>query len=439
MLAWIAPVFVFGVSILVHELGHFLAARRVGIDVEKFSFGFGPKLFSIKRGGTEYCISMLFFFGGYVKMAGDELGEERKSEITGREFLSKSPGKRNLVVLAGPFMNFLLALSLYTAVFRIGMPVPATLDGLRIAEVKEDSLWAQAGLQEGDRITALERKPVETLGDLFKIIVLNPNKPLEVELDRGGERITTVVTPERDEEGFPIIDMVPSQAALLGQILPGYPAEAAGLHSGDEILAIGRQKINNWNEMSQIIRGKPGEEIELLAKRDNEQVKIKVTPILDKEKGFAVIGVTCGTKFEIRRYGLIQSFGKGFIKCREDIRMVLKTLKLLISGQVSAKHIAGPIGIIQISSQVARTGFIPLLLLIALININFGIINLFPIPITDGGHLVLFSIEAIRGRPLSEKKQLVIQKIGFAFLITLIVLVSYNDIVRWAGHLFKGR
>ncbi|MCK4261739.1 RIP metalloprotease RseP [bacterium] len=432
----IAPIFVFGISILVHELGHFLAARRAGIDVEKFSFGFGPKLVGIKRGQTEYCICLLFFFGGYVKMAGDEMGEEPKGERTGREFLSKPPSKRSLVVLAGPLMNLLLAVIVYTAVFRIGMPEPVTPDGLRIAEVKEGSPWARAGLQGGDRITALEGKAVETWNRFFKIIVLNPNKPLELELNRGGKRIITSVNPERDEGGLPIIDdILPSQSAILGQVHSGYPAEAAGLCSGDEILAIDGREINSWNEMSKIIRAKPGEETELLVKRDNEQIKVKVTPVLDKEKGFAVIGVTCGTRFEIRRYGLVQSFGKSLIQSKEDICMLFKFLKLLICRQISPKNIAGPIGIIHISGQVAQAGFIPLLLLIALININFGIINLFPIPIVDGGHIVLFSIEAIRRKPLSEKKLVVIQKIGIAFLITMLVLISYNDILRLAGEL----
>lgn len=438
MLIWIAPIFVFGISILVHELGHFLAARRAGIDVEKFSLGFGPKLVGIKRGQTEYCICLLFFFGGYVKMAGDEMGEERKAEITGREFLSKSPGMRNLVILAGPLMNLLLAVIVYTAVFRIGVPEPVTPDGLRIAEVKEGSPWARAGLQRGDRITALEGKAVETWRDFFKIIVLNPNRPLELELNRGGDRITTLVNPEKDERGLPIIDdILPSQLAILGQVRSGYPAEAAGLRSGDKILAIDGREINSWDEMSKIIQGKSGEKIELLVKRDSEHFKVKVTPVLDKQLGFAVIGVTPGTKFEIRRYGLVQSFGKSLIRAKEDICMLFRFLKLLIRGQISPKNIAGPIGIIQISGQVAQAGIIPLLLLLALININFGIINLFPIPIVDGGHIVLFSIEAIRRKPLSEKKLVAIQKIGIAFLITLLVLVTYNDILRWAGELLK--
>ncbi len=258
--------------------------------------------------------------------------------------------------------------------------------------------------------------------------------PLQIEFERGEERITALVSPEKDKRGLPLIDIVLSRTAVVGQVLPGYPAEAAGLQPGDEILAIDDQSIKNWNEMSQIIHGKAGEEIELLVRRGSEQLKVKVTPALDHERRVGVIGIN---DFVLLRYGLLQSLGKSFVRAKEDVALLFEVLRGLIWRTMSPRHVAGPIGIIQLSGQYAKLGFLPLILLIAMININLAVINLFPIPVLDGGHILLFSIEAIRRKPLSEKKLVVIQKIGIAFFITLLVLVSYNDILRWAGELLK--
>lgn len=431
----LGPLLTFGLSILVHELGHFLAAKKAGIEVEKFSLGFGPKLIGFKRGETEYLLSLIFFFGGYVKMAGEEPGEGKKREPTGREFFSKTPGQRIRVVLAGAAMNFVLAILLYTVVFRLGFPLPANFDDTTIGEVVESSSWAEAGFQAGDKIVTVAGKTVKNWDEIVKTIILHPPKPITIEILRAGKKMALSVSPERDEEtGLSAIDIGPTSLALIGQVIPGYPAEKAGLKSGDRILIVDGEIVEDWDRMTELIQEKAGKEVEMLVRRKEEEFLVKLTPILDEERGVGMIGINY---MVVRRYPLLESFGRSFIKAKEDIFMVAKVMKRLILKQIPAKSMAGPVGIIYISGQVARTGIVPLLMLIAFINVNFAMINILPIPVADGGHLVLFSLEAIRGRPLSENKQIIIQKIGIAFLITLFVLITYNDIIRWIGQGIK--
>ncbi len=331
----------FGLVIFFHELGHLIAAKRMGVRVEKFSLGFGPEWLGFTRGGTRYVVSLIPV-GGYVKMAGEHPAEKR--EGTPDEFLSQKWWRRILIVASGPAMNFILAIVIFSLMaFFVGIMIPHY------------------------------------------------------------------------------------ESTEVGSVIPEMPAEKAGVLEKDKIISVDGKEVDNWSEMAEIIHSRPGEEISVEILRGKEEVILKVVPQYDEVRGVGLIGI--GPAWHTRKYNFISSILGGFQQTAFLIVLTLKYIWLMLLGAVKPA-VTGPVGIAQMVAQVARTGVYQLLSLIAVISAEIGLFNLFPIPLLDGGHATFYLVEGITGKPLDEKKMRIAQTIGAAIIVFLLVLVTYQDILR---------
>jgi len=350
MITLLATIFVLGILIFVHELGHFLVAKKSGIRVERFSLGFPPKLIGKKIGDTEYCISWIPL-GGYVKMAGEEPDEK---ELKGEpwEFMSKPVRTRALVVFAGPAMNFILAILIFWGIIFL------------------------AGRQE-----------------------------------------------------------IHEDTNQIGLVAPGGPADKAGIKSGDQIISINGIEVSTFKDMAEIIHQQVEKPVEVKWRRDEEEYTAMITTykdrVLDEEGQFKYIGkIGIGPTYTIIKVGFFRALLEG---TDTSIFILVETIKFiigLITGTASIKLVGGPVFIAQVAGQTAKTGMVSLLSFTALLSVNLCLINVLPIPVLDGGHLLFLGIEKIKGRPLSLKQRAAMQQIGLAFLILLIIFVTYNDFLR---------
>ena len=348
-------IIIFSVLIVVHEFGHFIAARRAGVKVEQFAIGFGKPLLKINGKETQFLICLIPL-GGYVKMAGDT-----RSECKGRdfEFLSKPVGVKMKIVFAGPLFNYLLALVLFVIIAAIGFPYPA---------------------------------------------------------------------------------------AVVGDVLDGYPAKAAGLMSKDKVLEVNNIAVENWPEMAKLIY-ESEKEVLLKVKRDGEVISLNI-PLREKEitddfgkrKKVSIMGITASSEINVVKYSFPQSLLKGAEALFNLTFLIIKGFIFIIIGVIPFKEaMAGPVGIYYITSEAAKIGIVAVLHLMAALSVSLAIINLFPMPILDGGHLLIFTIEKIRRKMLSEKTEDILTRFGFGVLVFLIVFVLYNDIVRFGPKIWKGR
>ncbi|MFZ2446428.1 MAG: RIP metalloprotease RseP [Syntrophobacteraceae bacterium] len=341
---------VLGVLIFVHELGHFLVAKRSGVTVLRFSLGFGPKIVAITRGGTEYRLSMIPL-GGYVKMLGEDTDEELSEEQRAGAFSEQPVLKRMAIVFAGPASNFLLAILIYTFLF------------------------AFAGI------------------------------------------------PERNAE--------------IGSVNAGSPAEQAGLQAGDRVLSINGNPLSTWEELSETIEKQGENPLTLQLKRGERDITVTVTPTVNEVKNIfgemikrPVIGITASEKFTVKHVNPILAGYYALSQTYNISKLFLLTVVKLVQRIVPLQTLGGPILIAQMAGQQAQEGILNLINFIALISINLAVLNLLPIPVLDGGHLFFFLIEAVVGKPLSVKKVELAQKVGMLALLSLMVLVFYNDLMR---------
>jgi len=331
---------IIAVLILVHEAGHFVAARRIGIPVYEFSLGFGSKLFSTKKDGVEYSLRLIPL-GGYVRMAGEEPGDANNPN----GFNHRTPLEKMIVSFAGPFMNFVLAILIFIYTFAV----------IGIAQPVDD--------------------------------------------------------------------------AILGEVIKDKPAYEAGLQSGDRILEVDRQKVSSWQDFVGIIQDEPaGQPILLTVQREGKNLALSVTPTVNESNGKSMLGVY--SQIEYERQGIITSIKMGFIQTYQMTVLLLQGLGMLISGGASTSDLAGPVGIASMVGEAARGGIVYLLSFSAFLSINLGILNLLPIPALDGSRFVFAIVEAIRRKPMDPEREGFIHWLGFLFLMGLIVLATYNDILR---------
>ncbi len=418
-------IIVISILVFVHEMGHFLVAKWLGIKVEKFSLGFGPKLIGFKKGDTEYLISAAPL-GGYVKLAG-ESAEEKTGAVW--EFYSKSPFQRTLVILAGPFMNILLAVFIFSCIFFTGIEVPYF--EAKIGEIAEGSPGSKADLKKGDIILKANGKQIKDWIKFKHIVLTHPNSTISILIDRNGERKNIQIKTELNKEkggGYlgvspfipPVIDVVDTES----------PAYKAGIRKGDVVLFINDKKISSWNDMTEIIHNSAGEKISLTIKREKEQLKINVVPKLNKTLDIGLIGIIPEFKTITRKYGPIGALVQG---CSQTISLTVLTYRhiwMLIKREISIKTLGGPIMIAQLADKQAKEGLMNLFYFIAMLSISLAVLNMLPIPVLDGGHALFFLIEAIKGKPVSEKWLEWTTKFGIAFLLTLMIYISFNDIMR---------
>lgn len=427
-----------GLLIFIHELGHFLVAKANGIRVERFSLGFGPRLIKIQKGETEYCISALPL-GGYVKMTGQEdFGEEEIVPVDDpRAFSSKGLLARLSVVLAGPGMNLLLPFFLMPLVFILGRSEPKFVRQPPVViGVLEDSPAAQAGIKMGDKITTINGSAVADWNEVLRLSSRPPGSSLTLGWESQGRNQTKDIILTEEEKGAPgLIGIEPSffidVDPVIGEFLPGSPAEKGGLKQGDKIVAINDKPIQNWREMSEGVQGSQGKPLHLTVDRAGQTVEITITPNYDEKLKRYAIGVSKASNpdlFEKYSYGFADAVTKGAEENVALFGLTFRVLKDLVTLKASYKELGGPIRIAQISAKAAQRGIGNFLYLLAFLSIQLGVLNLLPIPVLDGGHIVFMTYEGIARKPLSVRKRLIAQQVGMFLLLTLMVLVTVNDI-----------
>ena len=420
-----------GILVFIHELGHFIIAKLSGVGVLKFSLGFGPKIIGIKRGETEYLISALPL-GGYVKMVGESTDEEVSQEDNEKSFANKPLSKKAAIVAAGPLMNLVLAFVLLPLIYLIGIQIPAYLDKEPIiGYVVKGEIADKAGLKKGDIILSIDDESIKNWEELNTAIISNPNRSLKLKIKRDGALKEILFTPEASSRtGGGIAGFLPPMIPAVGGLNKGLPAEKAGLKVGDTILAVNGVKIDHWMELQQAIQNKKAEEKLLLIKRGNETFTVGIKPELNEDIKAYVIGISPLQETITRRYGPVGAVIEGTKKMGELTIMTFVIIKKLFVGEISIKTLGGPLMIAQVAGQAAESGLTALLSLTAFLSLQLGILNLLPIPVLDGGFFVFFGIEALRGKPLSEKVMTIVQNIGIGLLVLLMVFVTYNDVMR---------
>jgi regulator of sigma E protease len=426
---------VLGVLVFVHELGHFLMARRIGVRVLTFSLGFGPKLLKFRRGETEYAISAIPL-GGYVKMAGENPDES----LSGRpdEFMSRTKWERFLVYIMGPLMNLVLALVVMAFVLYQGADVPAyESEPPVIGRVLEKSPAATAGLKPGDRVVSIEGRDVPTWEALNMAILPKAGREVDIIVLRDGVRQRFEVTPigqTKYEVGD--IGIQPLVHPQIAAVTSGEPADKAGLRKGDVILAVdGLTNVQN-DDLVRHIRSRDGQMVRLSIRRDGTVQQIAVTPRNKR------IGVQL-SPFEVRTIepGPFQAVVMSFERNWEWTKLIFRTLVGLFTRETSVKQLMGPVGIAELSGGAAQLGWIPLFNLMAMISLNLGLLNLMPIPVLDGGHIAIMALEGVARRDFSVRVKERLLIAGFVVLMALMVTVIYNDLTRvqWLERLMPWR
>jgi regulator of sigma E protease len=416
---------VIGILVFVHEFGHFIVAKRSGVRVEKFSLGMGPKIpgLGFKKGDTEYVISALPL-GGYVKMAGENPDEEPTGAPD--EFASKTPWQRAKIAAAGSLTNIVLAFLLMPLVYLVGTYAEGPA---KVGFVDKGSPAEKAGFQAGDVIEEINGRRISDWTKALSLIAVNPDTEVSVTLARNGEKKLLTLRPEAATElKIGTAGIMPDLPAEIGRLRPGLPAEKAGLREHDKILAVDGVTIYHWNQFSLAVKESNGKNLTLLLEREGRRIEQAVTPVMDG--GRYVIGVEPFIRMVFKKYGILESLSLGFSRTIETADLTFITLKKLVSFQLSIKTLGGPVMIAQMSGQAAAAGLSAFIALMATISLSLGILNLLPIPVLDGGLLVFLAIEAVRKKPLTRRVMEVSQSIGAAALITLIAVVSYNDVMR---------
>ncbi len=434
----VAFIFVIGVLVFVHELGHFLAARRIGVRVLTFSLGFGPKIAKFRRGDTEYCISVIPL-GGYVKMAGENPDDKRTGADD--EFMSKSKWERFQVLIMGPVMNIALAIIVMTLVLYQGAEMPAYEEEPPVVgTVVEGSAAEGAGIRVGDRIVSVEGQATATWSDLFVAVMPRADRVISVVVSTDGAQRTIEVTPDSQTE-FEMGDLGvgPVMEPQIRSVTPGEPAELAGLQVDDVIVAVGGDAVTS-EELIKRINTSPGQPLDLTIRHADALREVEVTPAQVGDIG--LIGVSI-SPFPVRivEPGFAEAFTLSLERNYQWSGLIFETLVGLFTAETSPKQLVGPVGIAQLSGGAAELGLVALFSLLSMISLNLGILNLLPVPVLDGGHIVIMALEGVSRHDFSTRAKERMLLVGFVILMTLMVTVIYNDLTRiaWIERLMPWR
>jgi regulator of sigma E protease len=421
---------VLGVLVLLHEWGHFIVAKWCGVRVDVFSIGFGPRLWGVKRGDTDYRLSALPL-GGYVRMAGDNPVEERTGAAY--EFLSRPRWQRCLIAIAGPTMNILLTFVIFMGVFwLVGIPTPTYFRlPPDVVGVSHDA--ATTGVQPGDRIVEVNGAKTSAWKDVFaQAENAKPGDSLTVVVVRNGAQQTLAVPVLADSNSDDLFGF-PAMPLAIDEVLPGTPADKAGLRSADVVTSIDGKPVVTWPQFVDAVHSSDGREIHFAVSRDGKDTPLFVTParMMDPDgKMVWQVGVLPITQDYYERETFVASVRNSAVSTVNGVRQIGNVLGGLASGKVSVRDLQGVIGIARESGRAAKRGPVDLLFLAAVISLNLGLLNLLPIPILDGGHVLMLAIEGAMRRDLSIAFKERFVQVGLVFLLALFGFVMYSDIMR---------
>ena len=425
----LAFVFVLGVMVLIHELGHYLAARYFDVRVESFSIGFGPRLFGFRRGSTDFKVCALPL-GGYVKMAGEQIGEPTGDPD---EFLSKPRWQRLIIVAMGPLFNGVLAVGLLMGLYMFHYETVAFLEEPAVvAAVEEDSPAAAAGIQPDDRILSVDGQETPDWKSVHLATLTAANKTIPVEVERGGQRQTLDIAIRSNEHDVGEAGWIEAATVRLDPI-EGKPAAEAGIEPGDVVLSINGRPIRHDQDVLEMIEGSEGAPLQMALNRDGSPVEVEVAPARDLDQaGNEVwrIGAYIGPVRTVTSLSAGEALEESIETNGENATLIVRFLQGLFEQRMSPRSLEGPIGIARLSGEAARAGWQRLIELMAGISLNLGIFNLLPIPILDGGAILLLLIESVIRRDISLVVKERIVQVGLVFLVLLFAFVMFNDIQK---------
>jgi len=435
LITLIATAITLSVIVFIHEFGHFMAAKVSNVRVERFSMGFGPVLLRIMGGETEYCISAIPF-GGYVRMEGEDpeeaearAAEQAKSGVVrgqDRGFLSKSKLTRAFIVTAGPAMNFLLALVIYTGlVAHTGVGVTTTR---QVGGVFEGTPAEAAGLVKGDTIVSVDGVKVDSWDHLVNLLSTRLGKVSDMVVERDGKPLAITLDLSSAESLYDV-GMYDYRPAIVGEVKLGGPAAKAGLRSGDRIVRVDSVDINSWTGLSQAIGRSPKAELQIEWERSGEMHSSTLTTVdVDGLGKIEIYGMV-----EKRKVGPVEALKRGLDTTLWVAKQIFLLPRMIMKGTAVKDVVGGPVRIGQLAGESMRWGASAFLGFIAAISAQLCLVNLLPIPVLDGGHLLVLAVETVSRRAISFRQRMIAQQIGFAFLMALMVLVTLVDVSRFLG------
>ena len=435
----LALVFVLGVMIFVHELGHFLTAKFFGVRVEVFALGFGPRLFGFRRGETDYRVCALPL-GGYVKMKGENPDEEISGDDD--EFLSRPKWQRFFILFNGPLMNVVLSFLLFTMVFMRGIAVETyRSDPADIGFILPESPAATAGLEPGDRVVAVDGEPISTWQELDLQVLISGGQQIELTVERGSERLRIPATPDAvgpSRQGS--LGMLAHFEPVIAEVTPDTPAAEAGLQPGDRFVQVEGEPIYDWADVTSIVLERPGQPTSFVVDRAGERIAFDIIPETrvgeteDGEQEYGALGVSRAQETELISLTFVPAMGRSLSEIQRQTALVGEILGRLFTGRMSMRSLSGPIEIARYSGAAARTAD-PFMLFyfMAIVSLQLGLLNLLPIPVLDGGHIAVLAFEGITRHDLSMQVKENMMKLGVVLLVTLMLVVITFDILKSFG------
>jgi regulator of sigma E protease len=433
----VALIVTLGILVSIHELGHFLVARRSGVKVLRFSIGFGPPLWSrTDRHGTEFVIAALPL-GGYVRMLDGRDGDVPPEEAH-RSYQRLTPGWRIAIALGGPAANFVLAIAVFWVLLVIGRTEPIPL----LDRVSPETPAYVAGLRGGEEILAVDSEETPSWADVGIALAarLGDSGSIEIaaRVPHEGDRtyripITSWHQGEGDPDLLQSLGLALGLAPVVGEVLPDGPASGAGIATGDRVLSVDGTPVMYWDEIVALVRASPEKTLSLVLERDGAPVEMTVTPQSRTDESGATVGFLGFRAQPLTRdvaYGPVESLTRAVSETWAKTKLMLDLLKKMVVGLVSTKNLSGPITIAKVAGDSARYGLKPFLEVLALLSISLGVLNLLPIPILDGGHVLFCLTEVVIRRPIPERVQAIGVQIGLFIVSGLMVLAFYNDLTR---------
>ncbi|HXW89456.1 MAG TPA: site-2 protease family protein [Terriglobales bacterium] len=436
--AVLAVAVVLGFMILIHEWGHYAAAKLLGVRVEVFSIGFGKRLLGFRRADTDYRISAIPL-GGYVKMSGENPMDARTGDPA--EFLSHPRWHRFVIALAGPAMNILLAIGLLTAVYMVHYEYPVFWDKPAVINfVRRGSPADEVGLQAGDRISRIDGIANPTWEQVFYKTWLNPNQPVDITIQRGDRSFNKLVVPNAaGESQIGFAGWSADESIIVGDMEPNMPAAKAGIREDDKIVALDGKPLQSIEDMIDRLQETKDKPIDLTVVRQGQTLQFHLQPVLASSEPAREpaheqryrIGFQNTIEMKVMQLPLPEAFKRSLDRNRKDSVMLVELVEKLVQRKISMRTISGPIGIAQQAGEAAEEkGWWPLLQLSAAVSLNLGVFNLLPIPILDGGVILLLLIEGLMRRDISLRIKERIYQAAFVFLVLFAVMLIYNDLAK---------